>query len=177
MRRKAQYLALAGLLSVGVLVGDSSAVRPAAAAASVSALTFSTEMTTAFEPAGLQGVYFGSDNNGVWVTFTYTDLPPGSQLTRVVRFGTEDFNYDSDTYGRLTCCPQGGSGRYGFPILRISGQHGEVPGGPYSVHIYLNGQEIQNGGFGVRGDIEDDDELPGGDNDNDDDDDDDDDDD
>ena len=173
MGGKARYLVLAGLVSISVLASSSALPQPVSAAPTVSNLTFSTAMTADFQPAGEQGIYFGRDNPGVYVTFTYNEMPGGGGLSRIVRFGGSDYNFDDKPYPLLNCCPAG-SGRYGFRIVRIDGDEGELPGGDYEVVIYLNGQQIQSGGFGIRGGQgEGKDELPGGNNDDDDDDDDD----
>lgn len=156
-----------GLLSASALVSASWMTEPVSSAPAVGPMTFSTDMTTDFQPAGAYGIDFPSDNNGVWVTFSFSDLPAGSGLTRIVRFEGSDYNYDSSTYGRLQCCNSGGSGRYGFRILRIDGGTGQLPGGAYDVRLYLNGQEVQQAGFGIRGDQGGGkDELPGGNNNN-----------
>jgi hypothetical protein len=109
-------------------------------------------MTAGFEPAGQIGIEFPGGNNGIAVTFSYSDLPPGSGLTRIVRFNGEDYNWESDTHGRTNCCGAGGSGRYGFWIVkRGDGDRGDLAGGSWDVRIYLNGNEIQHGGFGIKG--------------------------
>jgi hypothetical protein len=111
------HLAFAGVLAgaialLGLLVAGSTAAQ-----APVGPLTFSSEMTDGFEPAGDVGIDFPSDNNGVYVTFTYSDLPQGSNLSRIVRVDGQDYNWDEQN-GTLSCCPNGGSGRYGFPIVK-----------------------------------------------------------
>lgn len=167
MRNTVRGLVLVVLLAVSAVVSASWMSEPASSATAVGPITFSTDMTTDFQPAGFYGIDFPAENNGVWVTFTFSDLPPGSGLTRIVRFEGEDYNYDSDLYGHLNCCPTGGSGRYGFRILLIDGHSGQLPGGAYSVRLYLNGQEIQSAGFGIRGTKGGGkDELPGGNNNN-----------
>ena len=137
--------ALAGILALlGLLVAE-----PTTAQGPVGPLTFSSEMTAGLEPAGHVGVAFPSDNNGVYVTFTFSDLPQGSKLSRIVRVDGEDYNWD-DQNGKLNCCSNGGSGRYGFPIVkRDSSEIGRLPGGAYEVLLYLNGAQVQAGGFGI----------------------------
>ena len=68
-----------------------------------------------------------------------------------MRFNGEDYNFDNDTFGHLNCCDAIGSGRFGFPDRQESGDKGDLPGGAYDVRIYLNGTEIANGGFGIKG--------------------------
>jgi hypothetical protein len=147
--------ALAGMLALlGLLVAG-----PTAAQAPVGPLTFSSEMTAGLESAGHKGIAFASDNNGVYVTFTYSDLPQGSTLSRIVRLDGEDYNWDEQN-GALSCCPNGGSGRYGFPIVkRDTSEIGQLPGGSYEVLVYLNGSQAQVGGFVIgSGDSRDDNE-------------------
>jgi hypothetical protein len=158
---------LAGLLSVTALVSASGMAEPASSAPTIGPLTFSSGMTADFQPAVAYGIDFPADNDGVWVTFTFSDLPAGSAIHRIVRFEGDDYNSDEDPYGPLNCCTAGGSGRYGFRIVRIDGQPGQLPGGAYDVRIYLNGQQVQQAGFGVRGGQgSGKDELPGGNNNN-----------
>src|SRR3954465_10318198 len=117
MTERRRPLILAGVLAgtlalLGLLVAG-----PTAAQAPVGPLTFSSEMTAGLEPAGHVGGAFPSDNDGVYVTFTFSGLPQGSTLSRIVRVDGEDYNWD-DQNGTLRCCPNGGSGRYGFPIVK-----------------------------------------------------------
>ena len=113
--------ALAGILALlGLLVAG-----PTAAQAPVGPLTFSSEITAGFD--GHAGVAFARDNNGVYVTLTYSGLPQGSNLSRIVRVDGEDYNWD-DQNGALSCCSNGGSGRYGFPIVkRDTSEIGQLP--------------------------------------------------
>src|SRR5919201_4663593 len=105
-------LALVGVLSVAALMTGPLSVGPADADAQIFGLKVSTGMSDKFEPTGDVGIEFAGDNNGVFVTFAYRDLPSGSGLSRIVRFNGDDYNWDDDLYGRLKCCPNGGSGRY-----------------------------------------------------------------
>lgn len=155
--------ALVAGVTILVLTVGPLAPPKADAQAPIGPLTFSSAMNDRFEPIDPR-IEFPSDNNGVFVTFSYQNLPPGSHLSRVVRFNGEDYNYDSQRYGVLQCCPQGGSGRYGFEVVRLNGRSGRLPGGAYSVRIYLNGVEVQSGGFGIRGDDDADNAVPGGNN-------------
>src|ERR1041384_4879212 len=109
-----------GVLSVASLTGGSLLPRQADAAPSISGLTFSTDMNDKFEPTGTIGPEFDGGNHGVAVTFTYTDLPGGGGLSRIVRFNGEDYNFDSDTFGHLNCCGAG-SGRFGFWVVKRNG--------------------------------------------------------
>src|SRR3954470_13156900 len=149
MPERPLHLALAGVLAgtlalLGLLVAG-----PTAAQAPVGPLTFSSEITAGLEPAGHVGSAFASDNNGVYVTFTFSDLPQGSNLSRIVRVDGEDYNWD-DQNGALNCCSNGGSGRYGFPIVkRDTSEIGRLPGGSYEVLVYLNGSQVQVGGFAI----------------------------
>jgi hypothetical protein len=145
--RLAFAAALAGAIALlGLLVAGSTAAQ-----APIGPLTFSSEMTEGFEPAGTVGADFPSDNNGVYVTFTYTDLPQGSTLSRIVRVDGQDYNWDEQN-GTLSCCTNGGSGRFGFPIVkRDNSEIGQLPGGSYEVLLYLNGPQVQAGGFGIEG--------------------------
>ena len=158
--RRALAGALAGVLVLLGLLGAGST----AAQAPVGPLTFSSEMTAGLEPAGHVGIAFASDNNGVYVTFPYSELPQGSNLSRIVRVDGEDYNWDEQN-GALRCCPDGGSGRYGFPIVkRDTSEIGQLPGGSYEVLVYLNGSQVQVGGFAIAGGDDRDDDA---DNDND----------
>src|SRR3954452_6174756 len=173
MPKRRLHLTLAGVLAgtlalLGLLVPGS-----AAAQAPVGPLTFSSGMTAGLEPAGHVGVAFPSGNNGVYVTFTFSGLPQGSNLSRIVRVDGEDYNWD-DQNGTLSCCPNGGSGRYAFPIVkRDTSEIGQLPGGSYEVLLYLNGVQVQAGGFGIGRGLDDNDndndsgDDDGGDNDND----------
>jgi len=152
-----------GVLSVVTLVSGPPGIRTAEAEGTISQLTFSTQITGDNQPAGDVGIEFSEDNDGVIVTFSFENLPPGTQLSRIVRFNyNDDYNWDSDRYGRLTCCPGGGSGRYGFKVLKLTGSSGKLPGGAYSVFIYAGSTEVQHGGFGVRGREGSTDSVPGG---------------
>jgi hypothetical protein len=140
-----------GVLSAAMLASGPLAPQSANAAASISALKFSSDMTSGFDPSGTIAPEFDGANNGVAVTFTYTDLPAGSSLSRIVRWNGEDYNWDSDLYGRTNCCSSG-SGKFGFWVVkRKDADRGDLPGGAYDVRIYLNGNEIQHGGFGIKG--------------------------
>jgi hypothetical protein len=145
------FLTLVGALAVGALLQGPLMAKPAEAAGQVGPLQFSTEMTSQFMPGGTTAVEFPGDNKGIFVTFSFQGLPPGSNLSRVVRFNGDDLNFDSDTFGHLNCCDSLGSGRFGFPIVKKSGDRGDLAGGSYDVRIYLNGTEIANGGFGIKG--------------------------
>jgi hypothetical protein len=120
-----------------------------------------------YEPAGDVGTEFPDHNDGLFVTFAYQDLPAGSTLTRIVRFEGSDYNWDSDQFGHLGCCQAGGSGRYGFQVLQLTGDRGRLPGGDYQAFIYLNGAQVGQVSWGVNGGGGRHDEIPGGSNDND----------
>jgi hypothetical protein len=151
MVRRIALLGMVVGLTALVLGRGPSAPQSAEAAAQISGLTFSSDMTSDLQPAGQVGVQFSGDNNGVAVTFTFTDLPPGSGLSRIVRLNGEDHNWDA-RHGALNCCQSGGSGRYGFWVVKKdSGDRGDLPGGAYDVRLYLNGVEIQHAGFGITG--------------------------
>jgi hypothetical protein len=151
MLKRVLFLGLVVGLSVATLGQGSLASRSAEAAPQISALSFSTDMTADFQPAGQVGVEFSGDNNGVFVTFSYTDLAPGSSIGRIVRQNGEDYNWD-ERHGGLSCCPSGGNGRYGFLVQQRSDmERGDLPGGAYEVRIYLNGVDVQHGGFGITG--------------------------
>jgi len=153
MQARFALLALVGALTVATLLNGRRSSQPADAAAQFSNLRFSTEMTGDFRPAGQTGIEFSSDNNGIFVTFRYTGLEPGTVLSRVVRVNGGEYNYDKDPFQLLTCCPKGGDGAYGFRIVKIDGSTGELPGGAYDVLIFANGgdQPVLHGGFGIRG--------------------------
>jgi hypothetical protein len=131
---------------------------------SISSLQFASHVTNKGEPAGSR-VEFSRDNEGVWVTFDYANVPAGSKLTRIVRFNGDDYNWDGNQFGHLDCCQAGGSGSYAFRVRRLDGDDGWLPGGAYDVRLYMNGGEVAHGGFGVngaRGSGKD--EIPGGNN-------------
>ena len=151
MIRRAAMLLTVAAVSVAVLANQGFAPEPVTAQAAVGPLTFSSEMTADFQPAGQVGIYFPSDNNGVFVTFPFSNLPPGSSLGRIVRWEGSDYNFDKQN-GGLNCCSQGSTGRYGFLITKRNGDHDRLPGGAYEVRLYLNGVDIAGGGFGIRGD-------------------------
>jgi hypothetical protein len=151
MLKRIVFLGTLSLLSVTMLLSGQRAADPAEAQASIGQLTFSTGMNERFEPTGNVGIEFPGGNNGVYVTFAYSDLPSGSGLSRIVRVNDQDYNWD-DQNGSLNCCSQGGSGRYGFPIVRPSSSEiGDLPGGGYEVIVYLNGAEATRSGFGISG--------------------------
>jgi hypothetical protein len=150
MNKRLLFVALIGLLSLVVVSISSSLIQTVSAAPQVGPLRFSEAVNERLEPQG-ESIYFSSSNNGVYVTFDFRDLPRGTQLHRIVRWEDSDYNYDSPVFGYLNCCPNGGSGRYGFLIVRRSGERDELPGGAYQVVIYNGGQEIARGGFGIRG--------------------------
>jgi hypothetical protein len=136
----------------------------AAGPASISSLQFASHVSNKGEPAGSR-IEFSRDNDGVWVTFDYANLPAGSKLTRIVRFNGDDYNWDGNQFGHLDCCQAGGSGTYAFRVKRLDGNDGWLPGGAYDVRLYMNGSEVAHGGFGVngaRGSGKD--EIPGGNN-------------
>jgi hypothetical protein len=116
----------------------------------VSSIRFTSHATNGGEPAGAR-IDFPRDNNGVWVTVDYENLPAGSTLTRIVRFNGDDYNWDSSKYGHLDCCQAGGSGHFAFRVLGLDGSSGWLPGGAYDVRLYINGSEVAHGGFGVDG--------------------------
>jgi hypothetical protein len=135
---------------------------PAEADPQITDLHVSSAMTApGYEPAGEVGTDFPGHNHGVFVTFAYQDLPPGSTVTRIVRFGGSDYNWDSDQFGHLACCAAGGSGRYGFPVLQLSGDPWRLPGGDYEAFIYLNGAQVGHLAWGVNGAGGRDYEIPG----------------
>src|SRR6266516_2702451 len=87
-------------LPMAMLMSGFLNAQPAQAAATISPLTFSSQITSDGQPAGDVGIEFSSDNNGVWVSFTFQDMTPGAQLHRIVRFNyNDDFNWDSDKFG------------------------------------------------------------------------------
>jgi hypothetical protein len=152
----------AGALVAAAVLLYAPLVEQADAAPQVLNLVVSTGIGDNFTPRGEVGISFKTtDNDGVFVTFEYKDLAPGSKLTRIVRFNGDDYNWDSSRYDRLECCPSGGSGRYGFKVVRLSGREGEIPGGRYEARIYLNGDEIANTGWEMRGAGGDDAAVPG----------------
>ena len=153
-------LGAVGLLTAVSTMNGSWGPGALGAEAQIGQLVFSTGINDRAEPTGDVGIEFPGDNDGVYVTFTFGDLPSGGSLGRIVRFNGEDFNYDGDVYGHLKCCATGGSGRFGFRIVKQSGNAGRLPGGAYDVRIYLNDAGVQHGGFGIRG-------TQGGDNGND----------
>ena len=130
--------------------------------AGISTLQFASHVTDEGEPVDPR-IEFSRDNDGVWVSFDYTNLPAGSTVTRLVRFNGDDYNWDNNQYDHLDCCASGGSGHFAFRVKRLDGDAGWLPGGAYDVRIYLNGSEVAHGGFGVdgaRGSGKD--EIPGG---------------
>jgi hypothetical protein len=145
-----------------VTSGGLATARPVEADAQITNLQVSTGVKqSSFEPTGNVGTDFPGHNDGVWVTFAYQDVPPGSVLTRLVRFGGTDYNWDNDQYGYLDCCTSGGSGRYGFRVLRLDGDAGDLPGGDYVAYIYLNGAQVGQVNFGINGAGGRNDEIPG----------------
>lgn len=150
MSKRLILLALVGLLSAAIVAGGAGPVKTASAAPQVGPLKFGEGMNASFQLTN-EAIYFPGDNNGVFVSFEFRDLPAGSKLSRIVRLNGEDYNWDSDVFGHMNCCPAGGSGRYGFLVTKRQGDRGDLPGGAYEVLIYNNGQEIARGGFGIRG--------------------------
>jgi hypothetical protein len=132
--------------------------------ASINSPRFASHVSKNGEPTDPR-IEFSRDNDGVWATFDYANLPAGSKLTRIVRFNGDDYNWDNGQYGHLDCCQAGGSGSFAFRVLRLDGNGGWLPGGAYDVRLFLNGGEVAHGGFGVngaRGSGKD--EIPGGNN-------------
>ena len=150
MKGRLLFLAFVGLLSATILTGSTGLVQTALAAPTVGPLKFGEAMNESYQLTS-EGIYFSGDNNGVFVSFEFRDLPQGSKLSRIVRLNGEDYNWDSDVFGNLNCCPAGGSGRYGFLVTKRQGDRGDLPGGAYEVIIYNNGQEVAKSGFGIRG--------------------------
>jgi hypothetical protein len=119
-----------------------------------------------YEPTGDVATDFPGHNDGLYVTFAYQDLPPGSSVTRIVRFEGSDYNWDSNQFGHLACCSAGGSGRYGFQVLQLTGDPGRLPGGDYQAFLYLNGAQVGQLSWGINGGGGQGDALPGSSNDN-----------
>jgi hypothetical protein len=151
MNSKSRLLGLAALPLAALLLLGPPAAPPASAAGSIGPLTFSTDATDKWQPSGRVAINFSDDNNGVFVTFDFFNMTPGSRLSRIVRLNGEDFNWDGTEFGSLNCCRDGGSGRYGFRILKTNARRGELPGGAYEVRLYLDGADVGGGGFGIRG--------------------------
>ncbi|MCC7104584.1 MAG: hypothetical protein IT307_05525 [Chloroflexi bacterium] len=158
MRFRVLVIGLTFLLTLAIVGPTPFSISPASAGPAaqggpgVGALTFSSGMTSQFLPDNA-AIEFDSDNDGVYVTFEYFNMPAGATLSRIVRFEGEDYNF-----GDLDCCSQG-NGRSGFRVVKRDGKEGQIPGGAYDVRIYLGGTELQHGGFGVKG-------TEGGDHDN-----------
>jgi hypothetical protein len=161
MKMRLTLLTLTGLLSLVIVATSSSLIQTALAAPTVGPLQFSEAINERLEPQGTS-IYFPESNNGVFVTFEFRDLPPGTKLSRIVRVNQQDYNYDNPVFGELQCCPAGGSGRYAFLIVKPSGERDELPGGAYEVAIYSGGLEVARSGFGIRGEGGDDDVETGG---------------
>ena len=160
---QAAHRATPAPVTAGMPPGPPSQGRPAQVAGHIriATLQFAARVTDSLEPHGPR-IEFPRDNDGVWVTFDYTNLSTGSRLTRIVRFNGDDFNWDSDQYGHLECCPSGGSGRFAFRVKRLDGDAGWLPGGAYDVRVYLDGDEVAHGGFGIEGTRGSGREIPGG---------------
>lgn len=151
MPLKSMLLGLAGTLSAVVLFAAPAVTPQASAGGTISLLSFSTSVNDKWEPTGRVGINFSENNDGIFATFSFQDLSPGSRVSRIVRLNGEDYNWDGPEFGSLNCCPDGGSGRYGFRILKPNARRGELPGGAYEARIYLDGNDAQGGGFGVKG--------------------------
>ncbi len=151
MLTRLAFLGLVGVLSVTTLMTGSLTARPAEAQAQIVSITFAEGVNERGEPVGQTGIEFPGDNNGVWVIVRYRGLPQGARITRIVRFNGDDYNWDESPYPRLNCCPNGGDGTLSFPVVRLTGSQGDLPGGRYDVFLYLGDQEIGQAGFGVRG--------------------------
>src|SRR5687767_3194202 len=149
MRRKVIFGFLLGVVGLAALGLGLVAPRETASAAMMVGPLYITSAVDANGRGVDSRIEFYEDNDGFWVVVPYSDLPPGTVLTRVVRFGGTDFNWDSDQFGYLNCCPNGGTGSLSFRVLQYNGSAGELPGGSYQVSIYANGTEVASIGAGI----------------------------
>jgi hypothetical protein len=150
MRRVKHGLLVVVLGLVALASNGAQSEQSASAAMMVGPLVSTSGVAENGQPVD-QRIEFGSDNNGFWVIVPFTDLPRGTVLSRVVRNNGSDFNWDNDMYGRLNCCPDGGSGTLLFRVLQYSGNEGRLPGGAYDVFVYANGTEVASIGVGIEG--------------------------
>jgi len=145
----ASLLATISLLGV-TFGGLNTALRPAAVSAApanttVDGLTFSHGINSDATPVN-EDVEYHSGENKVWVSFSYSNHDPNTEVTYLVRV-----NKDTDyNWGRLDCC-SGSSGRFAFPVERKNGNGGPLAGAAYDVFVYVNGTQVAEGGFGVKG--------------------------
>jgi hypothetical protein len=142
---------LATITLLGVFFGGSSdPFRPAPVSAApanttVDGLTFSHGITSDAQPVD-PDIEYHSGENKVWVSFGYSNHDPNTEVTYLVRInGDTDYNW-----GRLDCC-SGSSGHFAFPIERKNGNGGALAGASYDVFVYVNGTQVAEGGFGVKG--------------------------
>jgi hypothetical protein len=86
---------------------------------------------------------YAKDTHSVWISFNYYDHDTRAKVTHLVRANGDDYKW-----GDLDCC-KGNSGRFAF---ELDGKNGnDLAGAAYDVRIYVNGAEVANIGFGVKG--------------------------
>ena len=136
-------IALFGVpLSSGLGPLGTPSVAAAPAATSTSGLTFSHDITSDAQPVN-PDIEYGSDTPFVWVSFDYSGHDPSAKVTYLVRANGSDYKD-----GTLDCC-KGNSGRFAFAL---TGRHdNELAGAAYEVRIFVIGDVVAQGGFGVRG--------------------------
>jgi hypothetical protein len=142
----ASLLTTIALLGV-VFGGANTPLRPtevsaAPASTTVNGLDFSHGITSEAQPVD-PAVEYHSGEDKVWVSFGYSNHDPNTEVTYLVRANGEDYRW-----GRLDCCSNS-SGRFAFPVERKNG--GELAGASYDVFVYVNGAQVAEGGFGVKG--------------------------
>lgn len=142
----ASLLATVALLGI-VFGGASDPWRPtevsaAPASTTIDGLNFSHGITSDAQPVD-PDIEFHSGVDQVWVSFNFRNHDPNTEVTYLARANGQDYRW-----GRLDCC-SASSGRFAFPIERRNG--GELAGAAYHVFVYVNGAQVAEGGFGVRG--------------------------
>jgi hypothetical protein len=86
---------------------------------------------------------YSKGTHSVWISFNYYDHDSRAKVTYLARANGDDYKW-----GSLDCC-KGNSGRFAF---EFDGKNGhDLPGAAYDVRIYVNGAEVAQVGFGVKG--------------------------
>ena len=120
------------------------ALVTAAPGNALNTIRFAEGVTQNLQPIG-ERIYFDSEVDVVWAVVDFSGIPPGTQLTYILRLNNFDYRF-----GDLNCCGNLASGRFAFPLQGRGGD--ELPGGAYRFYVYQGDQEIGQAGFGVRGD-------------------------
>ena len=148
VRIAAVVAVLATFVTLGTPWNGSSSFLPTIASAApaesyTNGLQFSSSVDSNGEAENPR-IEFDKNTHTVWVSFELHDHDRNAKVSVGIRANGEDY----DDF-KLDCCDSS-NGRFAFPIRKRNG-HGELPGAAYDVRLYVNDQEIAQGGFGVKG--------------------------